>query len=103
MLAVKVPWLGPGGPILAELGQKMEIRCIKGMYRLKLVSSEEFKGLIVCPTYLLLRLLPLITSADYVRLATVFAVSIGTHAQLSRVVFVQQLINESTGIYCSFT
>ena len=25
---------------------EMEIRCVKGMYRLKLVSSERFEGLI---------------------------------------------------------
>ena len=28
----------------SELGQKLEIRCVKGMYRLKLVSSERFSG-----------------------------------------------------------
>ena len=37
-----------GSVLESELGQEVEIRCVKGMYRLKLVSSRStsvFKGL----------------------------------------------------------
>ena len=52
-LAVKVPWLGPGGLRFSfgvRASTEMEIRCVEGMYRLKLVSCENnsgFKGLMV--------------------------------------------------------